>query len=392
MSKQKSVPSYRYHKARDCAVVTINGRNFYLGPFNTPASKEKYARLIAEFAVTGNATPQPRSTQRPPLTITELCVSHWQWAQAYYQRGGKPTGQLHIVKMALREVRQLYGGTHACDFGPLAFRALQESMVAAGRSRNVINQLCAIVRRMFRWAASHEMLPASIFQSLATVPGLKRGRTAARETAPVQPVDDATFQAALPYLSPVVADMARLQAMTGARPTEICRIRPTDVDTSTEVWVYTPAEHKTEHHGRQRRIFIGPRGQDILRAYLLRPSDSYCFSPVDSERKRHVEMRDRRKTKLQPSQRDRRKAKPKRQPQDHYTKDSYARAIRRACEKAGVTSWSPNRIRHAAGTAIRKRYGIEAAQTVLGHSKASTTEIYAERDFARAAQVMKAIG
>ena len=41
---------------------------------------------------------------------------------------------------------------------------------------------------------------------------------------------------------------------------------------------------------------------------------------------------------------------------------------------------------------IRERYGIEAAQTVLGHSDPKTTEIYAERDFEMAARVMREIG
>jgi site-specific recombinase XerC len=41
---------------------------------------------------------------------------------------------------------------------------------------------------------------------------------------------------------------------------------------------------------------------------------------------------------------------------------------------------------------IRSRFGLEAAQTVLGHAKADTTQIYAERDLARAHAVMAEIG
>jgi hypothetical protein len=42
-------PAYRLHKARHCAVVTLNGKNHYLGPWQSPESHEKYARLIAEW-------------------------------------------------------------------------------------------------------------------------------------------------------------------------------------------------------------------------------------------------------------------------------------------------------------------------------------------------------
>ena len=87
------------------------------------------------------------------------------------------------------------------------------------------------------------------------MPGLRKGRTAAREPEPIGPVSDATVKATLPYLPTVVADMVRI--------------------------IY-------------------------------------------------MELRQRRKSKVQPSQVDRRKRRPKRQPSDRYDKDSYRRAIARA--------------------------------------------------------------
>lgn len=41
---------------------------------------------------------------------------------------------------------------------------------------------------------------------------------------------------------------------------------------------------------------------------------------------------------------------------------------------------------------IRERFGIEAAMVVLGHSDAGTTELYAERNFEMARQIMSEIG
>jgi hypothetical protein len=34
-----------------------------------------------------------------------------------------------------------------------------------------------------------------------------------------------------------------------------------DVDRSNSVWEYHPTSHKTEHHDRDRIIFIGPKAQ-----------------------------------------------------------------------------------------------------------------------------------
>lgn len=416
MPKQKSVPSYRLHRARNCAVVTIHGRNYYLGAFNTPESREAYARLIAEYFGTGKQNALPTLTANRTITVTELVASYWDWAKGYYVKNGHPSGHLPKVRQALRVLRDLYGSTSAASFGPLAMRAIQRHCVAAGMSRVYINDTCGDIRRVFKWAASHELLSITVYQAVATVPGLKRGRSEARETAPVKPVGDADIEATLPHLPPVVADMVRFQRLVGCRPTEVCLIRPCDVDTTAEVWVYIPSEHKMEHHGRARRIFIGPRAQDVLRPYLLRAADAYCFSPVDSERKRHAEMRSQRKSKVQPSQLDRSKARPKRQPRGRYTKDSYNRAVSRAVDKANaervrlmtetlgriptsdereavtMEKWSPNQLRHSVATAIRRSYGIEAAQTVLGHSRADVTQVYAERDWQKAAEVMRAIG
>ena len=76
----------------------------------------------------------------------------------------------------------------------------------------------------------------------------------------------------------------------------------------------------------------------------------------------------------------------------HYTKDSYKRAIARACKRAGVDHWSPNQLRHSRGTELRRTYGLEAAQTVLGHRRADVTQIYAERDYGLARKVMREVG
>jgi integrase len=182
-----------------------------------------------------------------------------------------------------------------------------------------------------------------------------------------------------------------------------------DLDRSGEVWQYRPGSHKTEHHGRERIIFVGPQAQAVILPYLLRDAAAHCFSPAESETKRHVEMRVRRKSKVQPSQRNRRKSRPARPPKESYTKDSFARAIRRGVDKANkviledaekfkidnpllLAYWAPNRLRHSAGTAVRKQFGLEAAQVILGHAKADVTQVYAERDSALAVEVMRKIG
>jgi integrase len=243
-------------------------------------------------------------------------------------------------------------------------------MVESGLSRPYINEQIAHIKRAFRWAVAQQLVPAALHQALTAVPGLKKGRTTAREPDPIGPVSDDVVDTTLPHLPAVVADMVRFQRLVGCRPSEVCLIRPCDVDRSGEVWCYVPESHKTEHRGRQRRIYIGPRAQKLLLPYLLRDAETYCFCPAESQRKRFAEMRANRKTPVQLSQINRRKKRPQRTPGDHYTKDSYNRAIRRAVDRANrshdendrLPHWHPNQLRHSVGTVVRKEFGIEAAQ------------------------------
>jgi integrase len=75
-----------------------------------------------------------------------------------------------------------------------------------------------------------------------------------------------------------------------------------------------------------------------------------------------------------------------------YSTRSYSNAVAAACVRAGVTPFRCNRIRHTFATKIRHEHGLEAAQVLLGHSTAKTTEIYAERDLALASKVAKQRG
>ena len=96
---------------------------------------------------------------------------------------------------------------------------------------------------------------------------------------------------------------------------------------------------------------------------------------------------------MTPSQAARRKKScPERAAGLRYNKESYRRAIIRACQKACVPEWTPLQLRHTAGTAIRAKYGLEAAQVVLGNAEVDTTQIYAERDMAKVHEIMAEVG
>ncbi len=400
VSSPSKVPSYRRHRPSGQAVATLGGRDHYLGKWNSKASRAEYDRLIGEWLAAGRQ--MPGLADDYSLTVAEVALRFWEFAKGYYRKGRRPTSELDEYRQTIRPLRRLYGHTLARDFGPLALKVLRESMVEAGLSRGVVNHRVGRIKRIFKWAVGEELVPPSIHHGLSAVEGLRKGRTKARESRPVQPIDDSVVDATLAHLSEVVAEMVRFQRLTGCRPGEVCLIRPCDVDTSGEVWTYRPESHKTEHHDRERVVCIGPRAQDVLRPYLLRDKSSYCFVPAESERKRRAEMHANRQTPLSCGNRPgtNRKRKPKRRAGAQYTTGTYRRAIHRAVELANrerdkadqLPTWSPNRLRHSAATEIRKQFGLEAAQVTLGHATADVSQIYAERDLTLAVEIMRKIG
>ena len=411
------LPKYRKHRSSGQAVVTLSGRDYYLGPHGTNASKTEYDRLIREWLAVGR---NPLHVGSDVITVMELAARYWRFAKGYYRKDGRCTGVTPTIKCALKYLKESYGKQPAAEFGPLALKAIRQRMVDENLSRRYINGHVDRIRRMFNWGVEEQLIPASTHNALMAVGGLRRGRSEARETSPVLPVDDATVDATLPHLPDIVADMVRVQRLTGMRPNEVCLLRPCDLDQSGEVWTFRPHSHKTEHHERQRVVCIGPKGQDILLRYLARDAQAYCFRPCDSEAKRKAKRHSERSTPLScgnvPG--SNRKRKPKRLAGECYTTASYRRAIHRACDKAfphpklghkmrskftdtekrdlqkwqSEKRWSPNQLRHSAATEVRREFGLEAAQVILGHSQANTTEIYAERDLAKGLEVARQIG
>ena len=387
-------PKYRHYKPKDLALVVINGKQFYLGKFGSPESWDEHLRLVKGHQA-NLASPPAAKSPSSGCSISELILAFWEeHVRTYYVKNGRPTSERDNFKQALRLLRRNYGHTLARDFGPKGLKAVRQAMVEAGRSRPVVNKDINRIKRMFRWAVEHELVPVTVYQALQAVTEFRKGRSEAREPEPVGPVSEEHVQAVLPFVTAPVAAMIQVQKLTGARPGEITSMRPCDITSGSDgIWVYRPQEHKTEHHDQTRLVLIGPRAQEILRPWLDRDPEAYCFSPAEAVAARNARSRSNRKSPMTPSQAAR-KPKPnaKRRPRQRYDKDSYRRAIRTACLKAGIPLWYPNQLRHFTATVIRARFGLEAAQTILGHTKADVTQVYAERDRAKAHAVMAEIG
>ncbi len=134
------LPSYRRHKPSGQAVVTLGGKDIYLGTHGTKVSHAEYDRVVAEWLANGRSptTTAPDGVDR--LTVSEMILRYWVFAKSHYRRDDLPTRELDNIRDALRPVRELYGHTSSAQFGPLALKAVRRAMIDAGLARTTITE------------------------------------------------------------------------------------------------------------------------------------------------------------------------------------------------------------------------------------------------------------
>jgi integrase len=287
-------------------------------------------------------------------------------------------------------------------------------MIAKDWCRSLINKCVGRLKLVFRWGVENKIVPVRIsgsgesnYLAMLAVKNLKAGRSKARESAPVKPVPLAIVDATIPFMSLTAAAMTQVQLLTGARPGEVCRMRGVDIDMTGAVWLYRPGsdqgphgQHKNAWRGQKKIICIGPRAQAILRPFLKPDPQAFLFSPRESRAAFDALRKQNRKSPMTPSQAKRKpKENPKRQLGEFYTPAAYCKAIYQAVGKANrvnpaadLPRWHPHQLRHTRATELRRRYGTEAAQAVLGHESLDATELYAEADLGIATRIMAEIG
>ena len=342
-------------------------------------ARQKYDAWLTEWASTTQARRQQLDR---PVTVAEAWQRYEAHALVYYRRAdGTQTGEARRIGYAMRPVIALFGNEPAAAMTAAKLAKARQLLVDQGNALGTVNQRIGSVRRVWRWLALEELVPAPVWQSLLALQRLKPGRTVARTRREILPAPEAAVEAACTRLAPSLRAMVQLQLLTGMRPGEVCALTPGTVQRSGaegELWVYMPAQHKTQHHGHARRVRMGPRARAQLEPYLGGPADAPAFSPELARAERALRPDAALATFDGVG--------------SHWSVDSYRQAIARACQAAGVQPWRPNQLRHNFATRVRALAGLDSAQVALGHSSAAITEIYALADDRKLAPVLEAHG
>jgi hypothetical protein len=100
-------------------------------------------------------------------SVNEIILAFLRHASDLYRRAdGAQTGELENIRLALRPLKSLYGGTPARDFGPKALKSVRQGMINSGLCRRTINQRIGRSTRIFRFAIENELVPTSIHHGL----------------------------------------------------------------------------------------------------------------------------------------------------------------------------------------------------------------------------------
>ena len=403
-------PARRYHLSGH-SVVTIAGRDFYLGKHDSPESIARYAVLIRIYQANGLKLPEGFDV----ATLDEqagLLLGTASPAAAAANQADQPVLVRHVTALFREHTADKYrhapveqgrhnricdhldakwGDLRAEQFGPVRLKAFRADRVAEGLARKYCNRLTNCVIAIFKHAVAGELIDFAIVQRLQTLEPLRRGQTDAPETPEVLPVPIEHVRKTAEHLPPNVKAMLRIQIATGMRPKELFAMRPCDIDRTGPVWIYRPSNHKTSWCGKAKAIPLIDDARDAATEYLQRDPDAYCFSPAEAMEWRRAMRSANRKTPLSCGNRrgTNRKASPMREPGKQYTATAYWATIKRAAAKAGVPHWHPYQCRHLTATAVRAALGIEDAKALLGHSTAAMTAHYARESIEAATRAAK---
>ena len=397
-TKPGEIPRILRRKDRDLAFILIEGKRYYIGTYDesgvSPEAEANRLRVWSEYQVK-KGIDQEREVF---VTVAVLVNRFLEYAKQIYVKRGRLTGTYARFVDSSRLLFEVYADVPVADFTPLALKAVRSVMVDSGTlCRETVNKRIDCIRQMFRWGVENELVQETTWRALTAVARLQQGRTVAPDHPDVEPVAADVVLRTLPYMPVVIADMVRIQLLTGMRPSEVCNLRLCDVYREGDefpkqyvflqrglegVWIYVPQEHKCEHHeGKKRWIPFGPKCQAILVPYFAeREPEEFIFSPAKEAAVRSAQARVKRNG-TKPS---------KRKFSEKYSSRSYRDAVARAVVrynkkalKAGtelLPHWFPYQLRHSKATETRANGEIETAQILLGHSSMQMTEVYARKN------------
>ena len=298
-----------------------NGKRVYHGVAGTPEANRNYQRFVHNLTKEPSLSPLPDTGANTgtsgggnDVLVAELCDVFLKYAVK-----AKSPSDYSNYKTACEGLLR-YAGSTTAEFDAFLLLQVQSGFVEADYARTHCNKLINFCVHIFKWGEVRRLVPPGKSIQLQAVEPLRNGAT--RETEERTEVPDEMIERTLPFLLPVYRAFVRILRSTGARPSEICRMKIVDIDRDDhDAWVYKPKHHKTARSGKRRIIAFGKEEQAILLPYLSKEPNATVFAPLDAVSEHKKMQADMRKTPIPPSQQTRaayRKRHPKVNINEHF--------------------------------------------------------------------------
>lgn len=386
VTRQSKTPGLCFHKKVGQFYVRLNGRTVYLG--TDPAiARRRHHQEVAEWMLRGCVAAPP-----PPeeLTLTELAALFLADRAIRYAR---TPGNLKRAATAIGYLVSLYPDMNVADLHCAHLEAARDVVInphgnRRGGTYTYGNSVCREIVAMVRWGVARRYVHPNTLVTVKALEPLRRGFTTAREPVPRRLVDEWEVEAVTRHMTPTTAAAVWILFWTGCRPSELMNLRVGDIHRETSPWFATLHNHKTARHGVVRTLFFGPKSQIHLAPRLLKPADSYIFTPLESQEDMRRRRHEARTTPMNEGNRPGTNIKdnPAITPNETFDHCAVNRALARglsACNRerksAGLEPlqhFSLYCLRHSAANRIAQESGIAAAQALLGHTTLTTTAAY----------------
>lgn len=336
------------------------------------AAERALAALLGTDRPAAGPEPSPAAGRAADAVLSRLAgavAAHLAHCRAYYTLpGGRVSSEPRGVELALGYLTRAAGADlPTAQLSADHLRAAVELMKPTC-SRKTANQHAGRIKRFARWCAGKKLLPAAAALDVRAVEQLPAFRSGATEHEPVTAVPWEHVEKVVGVVGEPWKSLILVQWWSGLRPAEACGLGVDQVrEAGGAIVLDFGLRHKSGWRGRRKVVPLGPNAAAVLRPHLdaaRAGGREHVFACVwtaaDGPRP--------------------------------CTPSSYAHAVARACKAAGVPPWSPNQLRHAHATRVREALGLEAAQVALGHARADVTQIYAETQASRAAEIAARLG
>ncbi|CAN5610912.1 hypothetical protein BH11PLA2_BH11PLA2_47140 [soil metagenome] len=260
---------------------------------------------------------------------------------------------------------------------------------------------------MLRWGQSNRHCKAEPVAEAILVRNVRKGEHGVAPAKQVYAVDEEHVNAIMPHLTPTLRSMVQLQRATGMRPGEVFRLRPADILTTgrrmvagigpinveksnaeigSQLWWITYDHHKTDGDGMGRAWAIDMRVAEILKPFMDRPPTENCFNPAESVQQASETVKRERIELRGGGSGGSRKLKTGRRSRPMYTRQTFRRAIGRACDKAGVPRFNLYQVRYLVSVEALEEGGVQLEMDMLGHKTSRMAKHYARQGLMRMAK------